>query len=114
VPVLIQSPDDATAADVTKGAPVRESLAGDMAGAETGSGAALASLAPAAIVWRYQGRILISGRSSGGVQVTALADGNPFGEALVWRMAGGKLLVHWMWHGQRTGCILPCLTILIM
>lgn len=93
VPVLIQSPDDAPAADVTKEAPVRESLAGDMAGAETGSSAALAGLAPTAIVWRDQGRILISGRSSGGVRVTALADGNPFGEALVladggWQIAG--------------------------
>ena len=93
VPLLIQSPDDAPAADVTKEAPVRESLAGDMAGAEARSSASLAGLAPTAIVWRDQGRILISGRSSGGVRVTALADDNLFGEALVladgvWQIAG--------------------------
>jgi nucleoid-associated protein YgaU len=93
VPVLIQSPDDAPAADVAKEAPAREPLAGDMAGAETVRSGALAGLAPTAIIWRDQGRILISGRSSGGVRVTALADGNPFGEALVladggWQIAG--------------------------
>ena len=80
---MIQSPDDAPAAEVTKEMLVRGSLAGDMANAETGSSAALAGLAPSAIVWRDQGRILISGRSSGGVRVTALADGKAFGEALV-------------------------------
>ena len=93
VPLLIQSPDDSPAADVIKETPVRGSLAGDMAGAKTGSSAALAGLAPTAIVWRDQGRVLISGRSSGGVRVTALADGKAFGEALVladggWQIAG--------------------------
>jgi len=98
VPVLIQSPDDAPVADEPQEAPVGGSsagdmAAGDMAAAETGSSAALAGLAPTAIVWRDQGRILISGRSSGGVRVTALADGNLFGEALVladggWQIAG--------------------------
>ena len=93
LPVLIQSPDDTPVADVTKEAPVRGSLAGDMAGAEPVGSAALAGLAPTAIVWRDQGRVLISGRSSGGVRVTVLTDGNPFGEALVladggWQIAG--------------------------
>ena len=64
-----------------------------MVGAETGSSASLAGLAPTAIVWRDQGRVLISGRSSGGVRVSVLTDGNPFGEALVladggWQIAG--------------------------
>ena len=93
VPVLIQSPDDAPVADEPQEAPVGGSPAGDMAATETGSSAALAGLAPTAIVWRDQGRILISGRSSGGIRVTALADGNLFGEALVladggWQIAG--------------------------
>jgi nucleoid-associated protein YgaU len=53
----------------------------------------IAALAPSAIVWRDESRILISGTSRGGVRVTVNDTKGQFGEALVladgaWRVAG--------------------------
>jgi nucleoid-associated protein YgaU len=104
VPMLIQSPDDADTAkpaataseaamaDAAKADAAMPKIT-DAAPANPQAKNQIAALAPSAIVWRDANRILISGSSRGGVQVTAYDAEGKFGQALVladgaWQVAG--------------------------
>ncbi len=115
VPVLIQSPDDGGSPTSSIGGTQRSKsnevqqanagsapTANDSPGGEGNqsvsatefrSKSVLAAIVPTAIVWRDASHILISGKSQGGVRVTANDSDAPFGEALVladgaWQIAG--------------------------
>jgi nucleoid-associated protein YgaU len=99
LPVLIQSPDDVDTAKSSAAA--SDAAMADAAMPETAEAtpakpqarSQIAVLAPSAIVWRDESRILISGTSRGGVRVTVNDAKGQFGEALVladgaWQVAG--------------------------
>ena len=99
MPVLIQSPDDmdaATPAAASSGAAVAEAALPKTAEADSVKAQAksqIAALVPSAIVWRDASRILISGKSRGGVRVAVNDAKGQFGEALVladgaWQVSG--------------------------
>ncbi|MDC0993210.1 LysM peptidoglycan-binding domain-containing protein [Alphaproteobacteria bacterium] len=99
MPVLIQSPDDMGAAKPAaafSGAAVAEAALPKTAEADSVKAQAksqIAALVPSAIVWRDASRILISGKSRGGVRVAVNDAKGQFGEALVladgtWQVAG--------------------------
>ena len=84
-PVLIQSPDDMNTAALSKTA--------EAVSAKAQAKSQTAALVPSAIVWRDASRILISGKSRGGVRVTVNDAKGQFGEALVladgaWQVSG--------------------------
>ena len=99
MPVLIQSPDDMDAAKLAAAsseAAVAEAALPKTAEANSVKAQAksqIAALVPSAIVWRDASRILISGKSRGGVRVTVNDAKGQFGEALVladgaWQVSG--------------------------
>ena len=99
MPVLIQSPDDMDAAKpaaASSGAAVAEAALPKTAEADSVKAQAksqIAALVPSAIVWRDASRILISGKSRGGVRVAVNDAKGQFGEALVladgaWQVSG--------------------------
>ena len=99
MPVLIQSPDDMDAAKpaaASSEAAVAEAALPKTAEADSVKAQAksqIAALVPSAIVWRDASRILISGKSRGGVRVAVNDAKGQFGEALVladgaWQVSG--------------------------
>ena len=99
MPVLMQSPDDMDAAKpaaASSGAAVAEAALPKTAEADSVKAQAksqIAALVPSAIVWRDASRILISGKSRGGVRVAVNDAKGQFGEALVladgaWQVSG--------------------------
>ena len=99
MPVLIQSPDDMDAAKpaaASSEAAVAEAALPKTAAADSVKAQAksqIAALVPSAIVWRDASRILISGKSRGGVRVAVNDAKGQFGEALVladgaWQVSG--------------------------
>ena len=99
MPVLIQSPDDMDAAKpaaASSEAAVAEAALPKTAEANSVKAQAksqIAALVPSAIVWRDASRILISGKSRGGVRVAVNDAKGQFGEALVladgaWQVSG--------------------------
>ena len=99
MPVLIQSPDDVDAAKpaaASSEAAAAEAALPKTAEADSVKAQAksqIAALVPSAIVWRDASRILISGKSRGGVRVAVNDAKGQFGEALVladgaWQVSG--------------------------